>query len=284
MPVTTETSIMIRDIDTSAEMRSVEELQKDVWGLPDIDVVPLSHLVAAKAAGGTLVGAFDSETLIGFAYGFTGYEHGLATHHSHMLAVKPDYRNFNLGYRLKLAQRDHVLAQGITIMSWTFDPLQSLNAYFNFNKLGVVSNRYFINFYGEDAASFLHRNGTDRLWVTWLLQSRRVIERLDKPISAPEFGEVKPLVELGENNEPRYHSPDEGLSEDRAVIEIPADINTLEKESGELASEWRSATRLAFAEAIAAGYLVTDFYRRSYGHQRPGVYLLSRGKQLEDFD
>ena len=164
MPAATATpAIVIRDIDGGAEMRAVEELQKDVWGIPDLDVVPLSHLVAAKAAGGVLLGAFDRETLIGFVYGFVSYEQGTVAHHSHMLAVNPAYRNFNLGYKLKLAQRERVLVQGIRVMTWTFDPLQSLNAYFNFSKLGVLSDRYFVNFYGEEAASFLHRNGTDRL-------------------------------------------------------------------------------------------------------------------------
>ncbi len=283
MSTTTDTSIIIRDIDAGAEMRTVEELQKEVWGIPDLDVVPLSHLVAAKTAGGVLLGAFDRENLVGFVYGFVGYEHGRAAHHSHMLAVKPDYRSFNLGHRLKLAQRERVLAQGINLMSWTFDPLQSLNAYFNFNKLGVVSDCYFINFYGEDAASFLHRNGTDRLWVTWLLTSRRVGDRLDKMISAPEFGKAKPLVELGEDNAPRCYDLDEGLSREQIAIEIPADINVLERQSGELAFKWREATRRAFTEAIAAGYLVEDFYRRSRGERQLGIYLLSRGKSLDDF-
>lgn len=156
----TAVNIVVRDINGQAEMRFVEELQKDVWGLPDLDIVPLTQLVAAKASGGVVIGAFDQDTLAGFAYGFAGYEEGRVTHHSHMLAVRPEYRSFNIGYLLKLAQRERVLEQGIERMTWTFDPLQSLNAYFNFNKLGGVSERYFVNFYGEDAASFLHRNGT----------------------------------------------------------------------------------------------------------------------------
>jgi len=200
-----------------------------------------------------------------------------------MLAVKPAYRNFNLGYKLKLAQRERVLAQGINVMTWTFDPLQSLNAYFNFNKLGVVSDQYFINFYGEDAASFLHRNGTDRLWGTWLLTSRRVHERLAQTGFKPEFERVTPLVQLGVDDSPRTNNLAEGLSHEQALIEIPADINALERQSSELAFAWREATRWAFTEAIAAGYLVTDFYRQSRGEQRLGTYLLSRGKGLGDF-
>ena len=264
-------------------MRAAEELQKEVWGMPDLDVVPLNHLVAAKAAGGVLLGAFDRETLIGFVYGFVSHEHGTVAHHSHMLAVKPAYRNFNLGYKLKLAQRERVLAQGITVMTWTFDLLQSLNAHFNFNKLGVISDRYFINFYGADAASFLHRNGTDRLWVKWLLTSRRVSGRLEGTVSALELEKVIPLVQLGIDDSPRRNDLTEGLSQEQALIEIPADINALERRSGELAIEWRESTRWAFTEAIAAGYLVMDFYRQSRGEQRLGTYLLSRGKKPGDF-
>ncbi len=284
MTATTETSIIIRDIDAGAEIRAVEELQKEVWGLHDLDVVPLSHLVAAKTAGGVLLGAFDRETLVGFVYGFVGYEHGRAAHHSHMLAVKPGFRNFNLGHRLKLAQRERVLAQGINIMTWTFDPLQSLNAHFNFNKLGVVADRYFINFYGADAASFLHRNGTDRLWVTWRLSSRRVSERIGGINAAPEIESVvPPLVQIEKDNSPRQNDLTDGLSGEYVLIEIPADINELERQNSELASAWRVATRVAFTKALSSGYLVENFYRRRRGDQQISTYYLSRKKSLDDF-
>jgi predicted GNAT superfamily acetyltransferase len=243
----------------------------------------LTHLVAAKEAGGTLIGAFDDEVLVGFVYGFPSFEFGKHAHHSHMLAVKTEYRNLDLGRRLKLAQREHVLAQGIELMTWTFDPLQSLNAHFNFNKLGVISDRYFINFYGADAASFLHHSGTDRLWVDWLLTSRRASERLERTVSALELEKVIPLVQLGKDDSPRRNDLNEGLSHAQALIEIPADINALERRSGELAMNWRESTRWAFTEAIAAGYLVTDFYRQSRGEQRQGTYLLSQGKKPDDF-
>jgi predicted GNAT superfamily acetyltransferase len=276
--------IVVRDIDGKAEMREVEDLQREVWGLPDLDVVPLTQLVAAKASGGVVIGAFDREILAGFAYGFVGYEEGLVTHHSHMLAVRPDYRSFNIGYLLKLAQRERALEQGIERMTWTFDPLQSLNAYFNFNKLGVVSDQYFVNFYGEDAASFLHRNGTDRLWVTWLLKSRHVRERLDGTVPGFEMGNVSPLVEVGKDNAPRCRTFDKGLQDEQAVIEIPADINGLEQKSSEITAEWREATRSAFIEAVAAGYLVDGFHRGNRGDQSVGRYLLKRGESIGDID
>jgi len=283
MSISEDSVIVIRDIDQVSEVHAVEELQKEVWGLPDLDVVPLSHLVAVKAAGGVLLGAFDRETLVGFVYGFASYEYGQLAHHSHMLAVKPAYRNFNLGHKLKLAQRERVLTQGISLMTWTFDPLQSLNSYFNFNKLGVVADQYKIDFYGSDASSFLHRNGTDRLWVAWPLKSQRVIQRLDRPDFKLDIENVIPLVELHTDDSPSRNPPADGLSEERALIEIPADINSLQQASFDSAFMWREATRWAFTEAIAAGYMVVDFFRQSRGSQQLGTYLLSRGRKLADF-
>ena len=242
-------------------------------------------LLRRYAAGGVLLGAFDGKRLVGFAYGFVGYEHGRTTHHSHMLAVLPAYRNFSVGYRLKLAQREFVvIEQGIDAMTWTFDPLQSLNAYFNFNRLGVVSDRYLVNFYGEDASSFLHGNGTDRLWVTWLLNSRRVRDRLGGTDSAADIREVTPLVELGENEAPRRNSLDECLSLDQAAIEIPADINALERQNRTVAVEWREATRWAFTEAISNGFKVDGFLSTERKDRKAGVYRLRRAESLDDLD
>lgn len=283
-PSAPETSaIVIRDIESSAEMRAVEELQKEVWGLPDLDVVPFYHLVATKAAGGVLVGAFDRESLVGFVYGFTSYEHGEMAHHSHMLAVKPEYRNLKLGYKLKLAQRERVIKQGIRFITWTYDPLQSLNAHFNLSTLGAFADRYLINFYGEDAASFLHRNGTDRLWVTWRLIGCRANERLDEIALKSEMERVVPLVQVAAENQPYKNDLAAGLARDKAFIEIPADINTLQKSKVTIAFQWREATRWAFTEALAAGYIVVDFYRQQREGQGIGVYLLSRKETLRGF-
>jgi predicted GNAT superfamily acetyltransferase len=281
--VSETSSIAIRDLENESQMRAVEELQKEIWGIPDLDVVPFTHLVAAKAAGGVLIGAFDDEALIGFCYGFPSYEYGQMAHHSHMLAVKPAYRNFNLGYQLKLAQRDRVLAQGISLMTWTYDPLQSLNAYFNFSKLGVLSDRYYINFYGEDAPSFLHQNGTDRLWVRWLLTGERVTRRLDDLRLQHEFERLVPMVRVSQDELPERSAIAESLSDEHALIEIPADINSLQKREGQVALAWREATRWAFTEALSAGYLIEDFHRRSRDGLQFGSYLLSRGKRLGDF-
>ncbi len=250
-------------------MHEVEELQKVVWQVPDIEVVPNSQLIAAVKAGGVLLGAFDGEKMVGFAYGFVSYERGQMAHHSHMLAVLPEYRNYKLGEKLKRAQAEFVMKQGITMMSWTFDPLQSLNAYFNFNKLGVVSDTYFVNFYGDDAPSFLHQNSTDRLWVFWHLDAAKSNARID-------FENVKRLVQLDENETPKTYNLDQ--TQEYLAIEIPTDINKLQEENNDLAVAWRNATRQAFVRAIAHGFQTTEFYRMKRDGQEYGVYLLRKAE------
>jgi chorismate synthase len=259
-------------------MRIVEDLQKEVWTLDDRDITPLTQLVAVRHAGGQLIGARDGGTLIGFVYGFVGLERGRTIHHSHMLAVKSAYRNCDVGYKLKVAQRERVMAQGITRITWTFDPLQSLNAYFNFSKLGVVSDTYKIDFYGPETSSVLHRIGTDRLWVTWLLDSERVQERLErKSVGHEADRQAIPLVAADAEGWPRELPVKEALAGAQAFIEIPSDINSVQRQNPEQAMRWREATRRAFTEAFAAGFHVSDFFRQSRSGQSVGVYVLSRG-------
>jgi predicted GNAT superfamily acetyltransferase len=276
--------IVIRDVDGVAELRAVEALQKEVWGSNDLDVVPLTLLVASREVGATLIGAYDHGSLVGFVYGFTGYEHGKVTHHSHMLAVRRAYRNHKLGFRLKLAQRERVLAQGITRITWTFDPLQSLNAHLNFGKLGVVSDTYKTDFYGEATSSFLHQTGTDRLWVTWLLDSQRVRARLQTAPAKNQLFEAEnalTLVRVSTDWVPQRHTSSAIFGRQRVLIEIPWDINLLQREQPRLGLEWREATRWAFTKALDSNYLVEDFVSASRNDQRVGVYLLGLEQDIE---
>lgn len=268
-------TLTIRDIETVCEIREVEAVQKSVWGIDDLDVVPVTMLVATREVGAILIGAYDDSSLVGFVYGFPGYENGQAVHHSHMLAVSSTHRNHNLGYKLKLAQRERALVQGLTRITWTFDPLQSLNAHFNFRKLGVFADTYKVNFYGEATSSFLHQSGgTDRLWVSWQLDHERVRERLQSktPIRAPHLDSIAPLVRVGPDNLPQWHR---ASGQKCMSIEIPTDINALQMQNPDLVKSWREATRWAFTEALSSGYQVEDFCTAPRGEHTVGVYLLN---------
>ena len=161
----------IREIVEWDELHAVETLQREVWGCDDLEILPAIHMVAARHVGAILLGAFEGGALIGFVYGFPGFEGDVRVIHSDMLAVRSEYRDRGLGRALKLAQRSHALARGVARITWTFDPQQTRNANLNLNGLGVIAGRYYRDFYGR-TTSPLHAGGTDRLWVTWYLDRR----------------------------------------------------------------------------------------------------------------
>jgi len=256
-------------------------VEKEVWGMGDEDSLPITLAIACKAVGSIFVGAFAGDKMIGFAFGIFGREHGQTTIHSHMLAVLERYRQHDLGLKLKHAQRERALGLGIREMTWTYDPLQSRNAHFNFAKLGIVSDTYKVDFYGPETSSVLHRNGTDRLWVRWLLDSRRVGDRIAGKDTRAEtldaLRHLAPLVSFNGDGRPARADPAESLGRQRVSIEIPGEILDVERSDMGLAREWRAATRWAFTEAIRAGFYVAEFCRSIRGQQGPGAYLLQRG-------
>jgi predicted GNAT superfamily acetyltransferase len=278
-------NILIRDLHSFEDLSRLKAVEKEVWGLADEDVLPLTMVIACRAAGSIFVGAFDQDKLVGFAFGIFGQEQGRTTIHSHLLAVLEPYRRLNLGFRLKQAQRDRALALGVREMTWTYDPLQSRNAHFNFAKLGIVADTYKLDFYGPQTSSMLHQNGTDRLWARWLLNSRRVRDRLAGKDSRAEtidaLRHLAPLVRFNGDGRPARAELAESLVRQRVSIEIPGDILEVERTDMGLAREWRAATRWAFSEALKAGFFVAEYCRSIRGQQGPGAYLLQKGTVSE---
>jgi predicted GNAT superfamily acetyltransferase len=284
-PPNSKAPLTIRELASLGDLHQAGAVEREVWGAADLDLVPLALAVATREAGNLWIGAFDGAKLAGFAFGFLGMEEGRVILHSHQLAVLDSYRNSNLGYKLKLAQRDHALALSLQQITWTFDPLQSKNAHFNFAKLGVVSDRYKPDFYGPETSSILHRNGTDRLWVRWPISSRRVQTRLQGKDNRTEMldalSTLLPLVHFNGDGKPNRTDLSAALSRQRIAIAIPSDIASIEQKDLPLAREWREATRWAFSEALKAGFFVAEFCRTVRGQQGPGVYLLEKGSMDE---
>lgn len=263
-------AIIIRDIVELAEMRELEAMQKEIWGVDDREVFPALAFRPITAVGGILMGAFVAGRMAGFVFGFLGLENDQVILHSDMLAVRSEYRSRGIGYKLKLAQRERALEKGIDRITWTFDPLQLVNANLNFSRLGVISDRYLINFYGE-TTSFLHSSGTDRLWLTWLLNSERVRQKLREPTATSliEFDRGISLVQVAQNEEPVVSA---NMSFSGSVlIEIPQDINSL---PSDLKLRWREATRQAFTATLDSGYVVEEFFRTQREGKNIGSYLL----------
>jgi predicted GNAT superfamily acetyltransferase len=277
--------LQIRDLQTIEDLYQAIAVEKEVWGANDDDLTSPTFAIASREAGHLWLGAFDGDKLAGYAFAFHTMENGKPSIHSHMLAVREAYREYDLGTKLKLAQREKALAQHVHEITWTFDPLQSKNAHLNFAKLGVVSNTYKVDFYGTHSSSVLHQNRTDRLWVRWLINSRRVEDRLRGKENRPEMldalSTLHPLISFYGEGKPKRSDLQTALGRQRVAIEIPSNINEVEEKDSVLAREWRDATRWAFTESLQAGFFVAEFCRTNRGQQGPGVYLLEKSSISE---
>jgi predicted GNAT superfamily acetyltransferase len=283
--------LTIRPLESIDDFHAAEDLQRLVWPAGDLEIVPLHVLITWAHNGGVVVGAFDEGRLVGAVFGFLGVEEGPADrpamtrlkHCSHQLGVLPEYRDHGVGYLLKVAQRDIVFAQGVRLITWTYDPLESRNARLNIARLGAICHTYRRNVYGTMTDALNAGLASDRFQVDWWITSARVRTRLS--------GQRAPLVLdsfLSANADllnPSHVAPDDGLprptpnprapSGTFALIEIPSDFQALKAHDLILARAWRQHTRDLFEQAFAAGYMVADFFSEMLEGRRRSFYALS---------
>src|ERR1700761_3399242 len=166
--------IRIEPLTTLEQFDRCVDLQNTVWAYDISAMMTQKVFLLASHIGGQVLGAFDGDTLVGYAMSLPGVRNGHTYLHSHHLAVLAGWRDFGVGRRLKLAQRDDALARGFELMEWTFDPLEIKNSHLNFARLGAISRRYARNFYGESASPLHGGLPTDRIYAEWWLKSDRV--------------------------------------------------------------------------------------------------------------
>jgi len=167
--------IAVRPLSDREDLKTVVKLQREIWRFEDVDLIPLRLFVVATKIGGQVFGAFDGRQMIGFCMALPGLKAGGKTYlHSHMLGVLPDYRNSGVGRALKLAQRDDALGRGVSLIEWTFDPLEIKNAFFNVERLGAIVRRYVPNQYGTTSSPLHGGLPTDRCIAEWWIASPRV--------------------------------------------------------------------------------------------------------------
>jgi predicted GNAT superfamily acetyltransferase len=166
--------ISVYQLSKFEEFAEVVELQKEIWGYSEIELLPLRFFIVANKIGGQVLGAFDRRKMVAFCICIPGLkENGKTYLHSHMLGVLPRYRNTGLGRQMKLKQRQYALAEDVPLIEWTFDPLEIKNAFFNIERLGAIIRRYVHNQYGT-TTSHLHGGlPTDRLVPEWWVKSER---------------------------------------------------------------------------------------------------------------
>jgi chorismate synthase len=271
--------LSIRPVETVEEFRACEDLQHRVWAMPDnLDVVPLHLLVEVQRSGGLLLGAFDSDELIGLVFGFPGLTaSGKLKHCSHMLGVAPDYQDLGIGYQLKLAQRKHALRGGFDLVTWTYDPLETRNAYLNIHKLGALCRTYVREYYGPMSDGLNVGLPSDRFQVEWWIASERVVQRLAGELSTQVPGPAFQVNTTARTAAGLLAPGSLTLDADAPLvqIEIPGDYQAMKTADPGLALTWRLAMRQVFETYFQAGYTVVDFLGRQTAGGRLGYYFLA---------
>lgn len=242
-------------------------LQREVFGLPDLEISPRRHLIVSRQSGGWTLGAFvgagEARRLVGFVHTLAGVRAGNEIFgYSHMMAVAADYQNRGVGARLKWSQRARALEEGKRFIKWTWDPMQARNAYFNLNRLGVTVSSYAENFYGTDYAvnTPLGRETTDtgpgidsdRLFAEWQLDSFRVVQLSNwspAVVAAAAANGASSASQLQDGLQPS------------ATIDIPTDWTKLCKENPVQAKQEQLRVRREFQDAFAAGLVAAGFER-----------------------
>jgi predicted GNAT superfamily acetyltransferase len=178
--------LQIRLCHSLPDFHTCVALQRSIWGEADLEVEPYVTFVVAAQTGGQVIAAFDAGEMVGFTLSLVGLRDSAPYLHSHMTGVLPSHRDRGVGRLLKLFQREEALSRNIRRIEWTFDPLETRNAHFNFNRLGAFARKYIPNFYGV-TTSPLHRGiPTDRLLAEWLLDSPRVLAAIrNEPLTTP---------------------------------------------------------------------------------------------------
>jgi predicted GNAT superfamily acetyltransferase len=253
--------IAIRPLTTIAEMHRFEAAEREIWPVPHVvKVYPEPELLLTVAHnGGLVLGAWDGDTLAGILFGFLGQAPGGPLKHcSHLMGVRPAYRGRGIGQALKCAQRAAVRAQGLDLITWTYDPLETPNARLNLHDLGAVCRIYYPNLYGAMPDGLNAGLPSDRFEVAWRLNAPGVLARASgiAPSWPAATAIINPPVPApGEWPRPGSWAPPAG---DRAAVAVPADFQGLRRADPALALAWRFHTRVVFEALFAGGYVAED--------------------------
>ena len=246
-------AITIRELRSMADLAATIGLQKAVWRMIDIEVASPHTLKAIVHTGGSVLGAELDGRLVGFCTGFAAWRGEQLCLWSHMAAVLPSQQGQGIGQRLKLAQREWALGRGYAVIAWTFDPLQSGNANFKFNRLGIIARRYEVNHYGAMNDGINAGLASDRLEAHW---------QLDAPHPSPPPEALTMLLRREGAGDWRCEIPP-ALDAAGYGIEIPLDIGALKKADITQAQQWQLAVREGMVALLAAGYVVSGFLRQA---------------------
>jgi predicted GNAT superfamily acetyltransferase len=257
--------LIIRMLRTVSDIEKIPELEKKVWQTDN--PMPVDQMLTAVKHGGIVLGAFFENRLIGFQYSFAGFDGQKAYVCSHMLATDPEFRHMKIGEKLKWAQRKEALKLGYDLITWTYDPLESINGYLNIRKLGAICSTYIENCYGDMQDALNQGIASDRFQVWWHIQGQRAENRAanQKQEHEPSGMPEKVFVSWQLNKEQLPVAGDiqweQAKEQDMLYVPIPASFQQIKQQNKPLAIVWRQTTREVFTSLFNKSWVVMDVIR-----------------------
>ncbi len=258
-----ELDIEYKEITDENGFAQLEDIQRESWGMPDLELIPRRLFKATKNSGAVVIGAYDKDQIIGYCWGWVGKlkKYGIFIY-SHHNAVRKKYQNKGIGYHLKLEQREWAIKNGFKLINWTFDPLQARNTYLNLHKLGAVCNTYKINYWGEMHDAENKGMQTDRFYANWYVKSYHVAQHINNKYENYTKNIIEEnraiITTFTDDNLIKVESININIKDHLIFVEIPSNINKIRKENLQLAIDWRLKTREVFTEYFKRGYVSID--------------------------
>jgi predicted GNAT superfamily acetyltransferase len=219
-------ALRISQVSSIEEMEAVSAFFCKVWaGGPE--VVPFDLGIAVLHVGAYCSAAYEGDEMVAASFGFRGVFNCKDILHSHVTgSFQP-----GAGYALKQHQFNWAKQQGLTGITWSFDPLVRRNCVFNFDKLGATAVEYLPNFYGTMTDEINAGDDSDRLFVYWDLTDTQ---------------------------------NDQSISPNAITVEIPEDIEALRKSDLAAAKNWRANTREKLQPLLEQGWTIKAMQDRTH--------------------
>jgi predicted GNAT superfamily acetyltransferase len=269
-----QNKILFKELTELHHMQEAVILQKQTWGEEVISSLP--QMVAAIHNGGSVIGVFDGDRVVGFSYGFTGINESFEKPYlvSHMMAIHPEYQNQGLGERLKFKQREWAIKKGYEKIIWTFDPLEIRNGYLNLMKLGGYVRTYIKSYYGQMDDKINKGMPSDRLLLEWDLLSPSVVDASKGVRNSPSHWIDYPVFMKGSFTEtlPIPEGSAKAQTEKGVLVPVPRNIQEVKGKSPEAAYNWRLNVRDAVTSLFSKGYLMKGVLLK----ERTGYYVLEK--------
>ncbi|MGC8608435.1 MAG: hypothetical protein ACP5UV_01035 [Thermoplasmata archaeon] len=244
------------------EIEKMIPVIKSAWNAENIETSFKDTIASMRYHGGILLGAYQDDEMVGMLFSYPGYKNGKTYLYSHMTGVKNDQKYHDIGYQLKMKQRDIAQKMGYDLIAWTFDPFNPLNAYFNISKIGAFSRTYIHNFYGRMEDGINRGMRSDRLVAEWWINKHldRSYEKIDFLNTIEDGRCVIKNVKNGSN----------------LGFLMPVNMDPL-RHDPELADEWKNIAEATFNDLFSTGHAIIDYVRKDINY-----YVFKKTSKMPD--